>query len=259
MLKNRHTLFFCLSLSLFPFYCNATENNDFIENFQNKFDEQVSEAMDISTEEQIRLLKLANKQLNQNNIQITQTQLGIIVDRGISQQTISIVLMSPDINDWQFIGQTHVSTGKPGRKEHFKTPTGVFKIDGSILGYRALGTFNENHIRGNGIKGMRVWDFGWQTTEDWRTKGATMDIRMEMHATDPANLAKRFGRPDSEGCIRIPGDLNKFIDQYGILDKNVEYKAITSKSSKALLGGNHQETGFSGEFLIIVDGDKNDD
>jgi hypothetical protein len=254
MCKTKSIIFFSLLYSLCSFSCYASENENLIQNLQNKFNSQVSEAMDISSEEQVRLLELVNLQLQKNNIQIKDTELGIIVDRGIKQQTISIVLMYPNINDWEFIGQTHVSTGKPGRKEHFKTPVGVFKIDGSILGYRALGTFNENHIRGNGIKGMRVWDFGWQTTEDWRTKNGTMDIRMEMHATDPANLAKRFGRPDSEGCIRIPGDLNEFIDQNGILDKDVEIKAKSSKASKALLGNKHQTTGFSGDLLIVVDG-----
>ena len=41
------------------------------------------------------------------------------------------------------------------------------------------GTFNENHIRGLGLKGMRVWDFGWQwATKGWRAdkEGGDMEI-----------------------------------------------------------------------------------
>ena len=83
------------------------------------------------------------------------------------------------------MGASPVSTGKPGRLQHFKTPVGVLLNDGSEIGYRAQGTFNQNHIRGLGVKGMRVWDFGWHTTDDWRTPGATMAVRVEMHATDP--------------------------------------------------------------------------
>jgi hypothetical protein len=52
----------------------------------------------------------------------------------------------------------------------FPTPVGLFLHTADILDYRALGTFNENHIRGLGLKGMRVWDFGWQTAEKgWNT------------------------------------------------------------------------------------------
>ena len=89
-------------------------------------------------------------------------QAVLAVDRAANQQTIWVLVSSP--GKWTVIGGTLVSTGKPGRKEHFKTPIGTFLNDGAILGYRAEGTFNENHVRGLGLKGMRVWDFGWQTT-----------------------------------------------------------------------------------------------
>jgi hypothetical protein len=28
--------------------------------------------------------------------------------------------------------------------------------------YRSKGTYNKNHIRGYGLRGLRVFDFGWQ-------------------------------------------------------------------------------------------------
>jgi hypothetical protein len=64
-----------------------------------------------------------------------------------------------------------VSTGQAGRRGYFITPIGAFQHTDDILDYRALGTFNENHIRGLGMKGTRVWDLGWQTAErGWRVE-----------------------------------------------------------------------------------------
>jgi hypothetical protein len=79
---------------------------------------------------------------------------------------VALVVAQPDA-PWIVLGGTHVSTGQPNRHGYYITPTGVFLHDGSILDYRAQGTFNENHIRGLGMKGMRVWDFGWR----WARKG----------------------------------------------------------------------------------------
>lgn len=242
----------CLCLSS---VCYAQTTQPDIDFYRNTFNMEVKEGLDIPLTEQDRLLDLAKKELDKKNVVIDHPQTGLIVDRGIHHQVIAVVMMYPDIKDWQFIGETKISTGKPGRREHFVTPTGVFSNTGNILGYRALGTFNENHIRGIGIKGMRVWDFGWQDTEDWRHKGSVVQIRMEMHATDPDYLAPRFGRPDSEGCIRIPGDLNKFIDRHGIIDKYVEDRALSEKASAALLH-DHHPLGYSGDLVIIVDGDE---
>ena len=45
---------------------------------------------------------------------------------------------------------------------------------------------------------------------------------MEMHATDPDLLEQRLGRPDSEGCIRIPAAMNRFLDRYGVIDAQLE-------------------------------------
>jgi hypothetical protein len=49
-----------------------------------------------------------------------------------------------------------------GRRDYYLTPTGVFLHPDAILDWRAEGTFNTQHIRALGLKGMRVWDFGWQ-------------------------------------------------------------------------------------------------
>lgn len=179
-------------------------------------------------------------------------QAVLAVDRAATKQTIWLLISSPD-SAWSVIGGTLVSTGKPGRKEHFKTPIGTFINDGSILGYRAAGTFNENHVRGLGLRGMRVWDFGWQTTEDWRTPGATMEVRLEMHSTDPENLAHRIGRPDSEGCIRIPASLNEFLDKHGVIDRALTAAAPSDPAIAQLISKQERPTSLAGSAVIVYD------
>src|SRR5438128_979676 len=88
-------------------------------------------------------------------------QLVVVVDRNPRVQQMRIVLARPD-GAWQSLGGTTVSTGRPGGFLHFLTPTGVFLHTNAILDWRAEGTFNEHHVRGLGLPGMRVWDFGWQ-------------------------------------------------------------------------------------------------
>ncbi|MCB8879653.1 L,D-transpeptidase [Acidisoma cellulosilytica] len=183
---------------------------------------------------------------------VRRPQLVLIVDRALTGQTLSITLAQPD-GDWAILGSRSVSTGKPGRKEHFKTPVGVLLNDGSEIGYRAQGTYNENHIRGLGVKGMRVWDFGWQTSDDWRTPGATMQVRVEMHATDPAVLAQRLGRADSEGCIRLPEAVNRFLDRHGIIDADIEKLGETDAGYHALLSPYLTPTPLAGVAVIVID------
>ena len=178
-------------------------------------------------------------------------QIVLLVDRSPAVQRLWVVLATPG-KPWEQLGSVHVSTGKPGRKEHFRTPVGVFVNDSAILGYRALGTYNENHIRGNGTKGMRVWDFGWQTTDDWRTKNAPMAVRMEMHATDPANLELRLGRWDSEGCIRIPSRFNTFLDNQGLIDARLREAAATDRRFAALLP-KATPNPLAGSVVVVVD------
>jgi hypothetical protein len=188
---------------------------------------------------------------------IDQPQLLLAVDRNPAIQEIHLVLARPAGERWEVIGSAHVSTGKPGRREHFKTPIGVFLNDASILGYRAQGTYNENHVRGLGVHGMRVWDFGWQTTENWRTAGTTTQIRLEMHATDPDVLEPRIGRPDSEGCVRVPTALNRFLDHYGVIDADLERAAATDLRFRALLPADREPTAIAGHALVVYDSSLN--
>ena len=96
--------------------------------------------------------------------------------------------------------------------------------------FRAEGSFNKNHIRGYGLRGRRVFDFGWQSAERGWGKGGVSRMRLQMHATDPGVLEPRLGRVASEGCISIPATLNVFLDRYGVLDADYEEAIAAGKA-----------------------------
>jgi len=202
-------------------------------------------------------LALARHMLERGNIRLDRRQALLVVDRAPAVQRLFLVIASPD-GSWRSIGAVHVSTGKPGRKEHFKTPVGIFTNGPAILGYRAQGTLNEHGIRGIGTKGMRVWDFGWQTTEDWRTQGAVTSVRLEMHATDPTFLESRLGRPDSEACIRVPDGFNRFLDQYGVIDGALTPLVPSDRAIAALLPKNATPYPDAGDTVVVVDSSEPD-
>ena len=183
---------------------------------------------------------------------IDRPQLLVVVDRNPDVQQMRILLAHPE-GAWESLGGTKVSTGQTGRFDYYLTPTGVFLHTDAILDWRAEGTFNEQHIRGLGLKGMRVWDFGWQrATKGWGT-GEEGDIRLLLHATDPEYLERRLGRPASKGCVRIPTVMNRFLDRHGILDADYERAAKDDPRFKALLLADRIPTPLAGDALVIVD------
>jgi hypothetical protein len=200
-----------------------------------------------------RTITLAQAMLVSQRIQIKRPQILVVVDRAPRAQTLTLVVAQP-VGRWRVIGRSRVSTGQANRHGYFITPSGVFVHDGVILDYRAEGTFNEHHIRGLGLKGMRVWDFGWQWAQKgWMTSDAKGQIRLEMHATDPQYLEQRLGRPASEGCVRIPADMNRFLDRHGILDADYEREVAFDPSVRALLLPDRDPTPLAGDKLVIVD------
>ena len=179
-------------------------------------------------------------------------QLLVVVDRNPDIQQMRIVLARPD-GEWHSLGGTKVSTGQTGRRDYYLTPTGVFLHTDLILDWRAQGTFNAQHIRGLGLKGMRVWDFGWQrTVKGWGTEEEG-DIRLLLHATDPDALERRLGRPASKGCVRVPAAMNRFLDRHGILDADYERAARDDPAFEALLLSDRTPTPLAGNALVVVD------
>ena len=184
---------------------------------------------------------------------IASPQLLVAVDRNPKVQQMRVILAVPG-GQWQVIGGGKVSTGRSGRKYYYITPTGVFPHTDAILDYRAEGTFNENHIRGLGGKGMRVWDFGWQTADKgWQGNGDSGEIRMLMHATDPEYLEPRLGRSDSMGCVRISAAMNVFLDRHAVLDADYLQAAKTDPRYAAILPQDGDPSPYAGVYLVIFD------
>jgi hypothetical protein len=179
------------------------------------------------------------------------SQYVVLVDRSPFVQAVAIYWIAPD-GTFHFIGASPASTGKPGKFDHFITPTGVFEHTVANPDFRAEGTLNENGIRGYGRKGLRVYDFGWQQAERGWGGGGEATMRLQMHATDPKFLAPRLGTSQSKGCIRIPATLNTFIDRHGILDGDYE-DAMAAGQRFGVLSKTRQPTRWSGRYLVIVD------
>ena len=188
-----------------------------------------------------------------SGLAIDTPQLILVVDRNPAVQEAVIMLARP-VGSWIIVGGTPVSTGQAGRRDHYITPTGVFTHTADILDYRAEGTFNKNGIRGLGVKGMRVWDFGWQlAAKGWRSDGERGPIRMLLHATDPDRLEARIGRPASQGCIRIPAAMNLFLDGHGVLNADYEHAALDDARFRAVLRPGRIASTLAGRILLIVD------
>ena len=198
-------------------------------------------------------IALARAQLAAGGDRIERAQLLVAVDRNPRVQQMRILLARPD-GPWEDLGGTKVSTGQAHRVGYFITPRGVFKHTDVILDWRAEGTFNENHIRGLGLKGMRVWDFGWQQARrGWGNVPERDDIVLLLHATDPAYLEPRLGHPASKGCVRIPAAMNRFLDRHGVLDREYEIAAASDIRFRALLLPDRTPTPLAGERMVVFD------
>ncbi|MFT9408661.1 L,D-transpeptidase [Acetobacter fabarum] len=218
------------------------------------FRREVPVAVSVSSAYKEAWVALARQQLEQAGYVLDRPQVLVVVDRNPKVQRLCLILAIPGSADWQVIGSTKVSTGTTGRQYYYITPTGVFPNSATRLGYRALGTKNENGIMGNGTTGMRVWDFGWQWAEKgWLPSRDKVQIRLEMHATDPVYLEQRLGHTASEGCIRIPSSLNVFIDRHGLLDTEYEQRATVDRRFAALLRKDRVASPIAGLLVVVVD------
>ena len=214
------------------------------------FAAEVDHRLDVPLLEQQRYVAMLQRSLTEGGF-TSAAQTFLLVDRSPAVQAAFVVLKAP-VGSWNWIGAASVSTGKAGSFDHFVTPLGVFPHGLDNPDFRALGTLNVNHIRGYGIRGRRVFDFGWQTAERGWGKGGTSKMRLQMHATDPHVLEGRLGGVASEGCIRIPATLNVFLDRHGILDADYEQAQASGKSQWVLRPG-RQTVDWPGRLMVIVD------
>jgi len=163
--------------------------------------------------------------------EVKRSQYFLYVDRNPSQQIALVGFFNAMNSSVIVIGLDKISSGNEKKKGSFITPTGAFKNSPDFISYRALGTKNAEGWRGLGVKGSRVWDFGWQKTHK---NGEEKMIRFLLHATDPVFGEKRLGKTNSKGCIRISGKLNQFLDHYGFLDREYEAKKNDKRFSWVL-------------------------
>lgn len=224
-----------------------------LDHLRSAFIAEVPAGNALSPEHIAEVIARGKAMMADNAIVLDRPQLVVIIDRNPAAQDLVLALANPQ-GTWEAVGTTKVSTGQRGRFDYYVTPTGVFLHTDAILGYRAEGTPNENGVRGLGIRGMRVWDFGWHNAvKGWRNDGERGDIRLLMHATDPAGLEQRIGRPASQGCVRVPTALNKFLDRHGVLDFDYERAAQTDARYQRLLRPDRTPSPFAGNAMVVVD------
>jgi hypothetical protein len=220
-------------------------------NWRAQFSREVDRTLDVPLEQQQQDIALLQHALTDAALGTLAAQTFVVIDRAPLVQAAFMLLLGP-AGDWHWLGATPVSTGKTGAFEHFVTPLGVFLHTPDNPDYRSEGTYNSNHIRGYGERGMRVFDFGWQLAERGWGAGGSSKMRLAMHATDPARLARRLGTVASEGCIRIPAALNRFLDAHGVLDAEYEVQMAKGLPSR-VLRPDRLPLPFPGRYLVIID------
>lgn len=189
--------------------------------------------------------------LNQAGLTNLPAQYLVVVDRSPQVQAAFVYFKAADALP-QLIGASPASTGRPGRFDYFETPIGVFDHSIANLDFRSQGSKNSRGVRGYGVKGMRVFDFGWQQAPKGWGDRRVATMRLQMHATDPDLLERRLGTAQSKGCIRIPAALNRLIDDYGLLDADYE-RALLEGKTLWMLSPQRRATPWSGRYLIVVD------
>jgi hypothetical protein len=211
----------------------------------------VDRRLDVPSQELPRYAQLVETAFARAAIRPEGAQHVVVVDRNPYVQAL-LLLWRAGEGSYRLVGAAPVSTGSPGSFDHFETPLGVFDHSPANPDFRAEGTFNDNGIRGYGARGMRVYDFGWQRVPKSWGDGAVIDMRLQMHATDPDVLEQRLGSPQSKGCIRIPASLNAFLDRHGVLD--AEYERLAREGRRLwVLGEQRDVVADPGRYLVVVD------
>ena len=214
---------------------------------------QVDRQLAVPTNEQKFYAKLLAEKLHQAGLQNVAPQYVVLVDRSPQVQAL-LLYWVVDGTVFELIGASPVSTGKPGKFDYFETPTGVFDHSIAHFDFRAEGTKNSFGIMGYGVKGMRVFDFGWVRARRTWIDGEG-EMRLLIHATDPNRLEPRLGTLQSKGCIRIPASLNRLFDYYGILDAH--YESETKNGTQLwVLRPDRKPTYWPGRYLVVVDSNR---
>lgn len=220
------------------------------------FEREVRPRLNMPIEEELAYSARLQQSLEEAHLQLESPQYVLLVDRNPKVQAVMIFLGSMQ-RGWSFVGASPISTGLPGQFDHFTTPLGVFEHTLANPDFRALGTKNELGFRGYGVKGMRVYDFGWVDAERGWGKGGLSEMRLQMHATDPDLAENLLGVARSKGCVRIPAALNDFIDRYALLD--VDYlKRAEEGNPLWILRADRTPTLSPGRYMVVIDSARQD-
>ena len=220
------------------------------------FDAEVRPRVELPEDEFAARTALLETALDQHGVAWPDPEFVVLVDRSPNVQVAMLLLGAPHAG-WHLVGAAPVSTGQPGRFEHFLTPLGVFEHTLANPDFRAEGTKNALGIRGYGSKGARVYDFGWVAAPKTWGDHAMSVMRLQMHATDPDILEPRLGTAQSKGCIRIPATLNAFIDRHAILDADYD-EALASGERFWVLREDRERPAIQGRYLVVVDSMRNE-
>ena len=222
------------------------------------FQRQVTPQLQLPLAEREAYALRLQRELDSSPLSPSTPQFVLLVDRSAHVQA-ALLYFGPTGGRWAFVGAAPVSTGLPGRFEHFTTPLGVFDHNISNNDFRAEGTQNKLGFRGYGRKGLRVYDFGWIEAPRGWGNGAMGVLRLQMHATDPDLAEWRLGTPQSEGCVRIPAALNDFIDRHGLLDQDyLQAAAAGPGMPRWVLRKDRTPTATPGRTLVVVDSERPD-
>jgi hypothetical protein len=223
---------------------------DSVDRLAERFAREVSLRLQLPAAEQRTYGRMLEEALAAAQVHDLRSQYVLVVDRSPAVQAAMLYFLDAGAAP-RFVGATRASTGKPGSFEHFYTPLGVFAHTPDHMDYRAEGTRNELGVRGYGVKGMRVYDFGWVDADRGWGPPARSPMRLQVHATDPA-LERYLGRVRSKGCIRIPASLNVFLDRYGILD--ADYLAQADAGAEMwVLRPDREPVAGAGRYLVVLD------
>lgn len=218
------------------------------------FEQQVEPRLRLPPEEVVAYAVRLQQALDAAQVRLASPQFIVLIDRSPNVQAALLYWGSAE-HGWGLVGATPVSTGLPGRYEHFTTPLGVFDHSMANPDFRAEGTKNKLGFRGYGRKGMRIYDFGWVDAPRGWGKGEMGVMRLQMHATDPDLAAQRLGTAQSEGCVRIPASLNDFIDRNALLDEDY-LRELDRGAHLWVLRSDRTPTSWSGRYLVVIDSNR---
>jgi hypothetical protein len=244
-------LLFALLATAWPAPRAHAANDDPLSAITARYASEVNMRLEVPTGEQRAYAARLQAALSAAGVRDPDPQFFLLVDRSPVVQAAFVYWYSPP-STWRLIGASPAATGHAGGFEYFITPLGVFEHTLANLDFRAEGTYNQFGIRGYGVRGMRIYDFGWVEGErTWDQRGRS-PMRLQVHATDPDLLEPHLGRPRSKGCIRIPATLNTFLDRHGLLDAEYEQAVKQGRHFWVLLP-DRQPVTAPGKYLVVVD------